>query len=71
MQTRFEGLTQDQYKIFAPFLPLQRTGRGRPYTDFIKVLNTIIWVLLNGAKWINTQAAYGNFDLDNTFYWDR
>ncbi|WP_320041030.1 transposase [uncultured Desulfobacter sp.] len=53
MQTRFEGLTQDQYEIFAPFLPLQRTGRGRPYADFIKVLNTIIWVLLNGAKWIN------------------
>lgn len=57
MQTRFEGLTQDQYEIFDPFLPLQRTGRGRPYTDFIKVLNTIIWVLLNGAKWINVPKG--------------
>lgn len=57
MQKRFEGLTQAQYEIFAPFLPFQRTGRGRPYAEFIKVLNTIIWVLLNGAKWINVPKG--------------
>ena len=49
MQKRFEGLNQYQFKIFEPFLPSQRTERGRPYAKFIKVLNTIIWVLVNGA----------------------
>ena len=57
MQKRFEGLNQDQFKIFEPFLPSQRTERGRPYAKFIKVLNTIIWVLVNGAKWVNVPKG--------------
>lgn len=57
MQKRFEGLNHDQFKIFEPFLPSQRTGRGRPYAKFIKVLNTIIWILLNGAKWVNVPKG--------------
>ena len=50
MQRRFEGLTKAQFKMFEPFLPSQRTGRDRPYASFIKVFNTIIWILINGAR---------------------
>lgn len=57
MQARFEGLNQAQFEIFEPFLPPQRTGKGRPYAPFMKVLNTIIWVLINGAKWASVPKA--------------
>ena len=57
MQRRFEGLTEAQFKMFEPFLPSQRTGRGRPYASFIKVFNTIIWILINGARWIDVPKG--------------
>lgn len=51
MQGRFEGLNEAQSEMFGPFLPSARTGRGRPYASFIRVLNTLIRILINGAKW--------------------
>ncbi len=50
MQGRFEGLTETQFGIIEPLLPRLRLGAGRPKAPDLKVLNTILWVLINGAK---------------------
>lgn len=52
---RFEGLTDEQWRFFEPqftraYEPGIR-GPGMPPTNFRTVLNTILWVLFNGAKW--------------------
>lgn len=50
MQGRFEGLTDARIGLIEPLLPPPRKGPGRPEASFRKVLNTILWVLINGAK---------------------
>ena len=57
MQGRFEGLTEAQYGLLEPLLPMPHTGPGRPEASFLKVLNTIIWVLINGAKWCSVPKG--------------
>ncbi len=49
MQGRFEGLTETRFGIIEPLLPRPRPGAGRPEAPALKVLNTILWVLINGA----------------------
>ncbi len=68
MWKRFEGLIQAEYKFFETFFPSQQTGRGRLYAEFIKVLNTIIWILLNGAKWINVPKGGEEWAPKSTAY---
>jgi len=50
MQGRFEGLSEAQFSLIEPLLPPVNQF-GRPETPDLKVLNTILWVLINGAKW--------------------
>lgn len=52
---RFEGLNDAQWNILEPlttkaYRPEIR-GPGMPPTSFRLVINTILWVLFNGAKW--------------------
>lgn len=56
MPRRFEGLTPEEFEMFRPFLP-QRKGRGRPDAPKIKVLNTLIWILINGGRWIDVPRG--------------
>jgi len=51
MQGRFEGLTKEQFSLIEPSLPKPRKGRGCPEVPAYQVINTILWVLINGAKW--------------------
>jgi len=57
MQGRFEGLSESQFGLTEPLLPPPRTGPGRPETPALKVLNTILWVLINGAKWCSVPVG--------------
>jgi transposase len=57
MQGRFEGLNAAQFGLIEPILPPPRTGRGRPEAPALRVLNTIIWVLVNGAKWCSVPEG--------------
>lgn len=57
MQGRFEGLSETQFGLIEPLLPPPRTGPGRPETPALKVLNTILWVLINGAKWCSVPVG--------------
>jgi transposase len=57
MQGRFEGLSETQSGLIEPLLPPPRTGPGRPETPALKVLNTILRVLINGAEWCSVPAG--------------
>ena len=57
MQGRFEGLTEVQLGLIEPLIPPSRKGPGRPEAPFPKVLNTILWVLINGAKWCSVPKG--------------
>jgi len=57
MQGRFEGLTEAQFSLIKPLLPPPRKGPGCPEAPAVKVLNAILWVLINGAKWCSVPKG--------------
>lgn len=49
----FNRMTDDEWDILKDLLPKDpiKRGKGMPHTDFHSVLNTILWILLTGARW--------------------
>jgi transposase len=47
--------------VIEPFLPEQpeKPGKGRPHAFFRDILNTILWVLITGARWIDVPKGKG------------
>lgn len=58
MPGKFDGLTDAQWEIIEPLLPGNPVEpvRGRPHSPFRYVLNTILWVLITGARWIDIPS---------------
>jgi transposase len=56
LMARFD-LSDDEWAIIAPLLPLQ--GRGARRGDDRKVLNGIFYVLRTGAPWRDLPERYG------------
>lgn len=52
---RFEGLSDEQWNLLQPLFSQayepENRGPGMPPTSFRTVVNTILWILFNGAKW--------------------
>jgi transposase len=59
---RREELTDEQWAILAPFIPVQQRradGRGRPLThDARAVLHGVLWVLRTGAAWADLPERF-------------
>jgi transposase len=59
---RREELTDEQWAILAPFIPVQKRradGRGRPIKhDNRAVLNGVLWVLRTGAAWADLPDRF-------------
>lgn len=53
MTGKFDGLTDEQWKIMEPFFPTIEKKRGcaHRHAPWRNVLNTILWVLITGARW--------------------
>ena len=51
--TMFKRLSDDEWNLLKHELPKEPTkrGKGMPHADFRSVLNTILWILLTGARW--------------------
>src|SRR3712207_1910701 len=53
-------LTDEQWALVRPLLPLQRSGIGRPPNDHRAVLGGILWVARTGSSWRAETPEYGD-----------
>lgn len=53
MAGRFEGVSDKQWKVMAPYFPQQpvRRKRGQPPTSPRRVVNSILYILYTGSRW--------------------
>lgn len=57
MVGRFEGLTDIQWEVLEPFMPKGAVFVGKPHTPWRKVCNTILWILISGARWADVPIG--------------
>ena len=59
MSGKFEGLTDEQWEILELLFPKIKKKRGcaHKHTPWRKVLNTILWVLITGARWCDVPIG--------------
>jgi len=55
-------ITQQQYELLHPYLPVQR---GNVKISNLTLINAVLYVAENGCKWRSLPASYGNW---NTVY---
>jgi len=54
-------LTDKQWAIIEPLLPIKRSGRGRPIQlDMRAVLNAILYLVRTGCQWDDIPKSYPN-----------
>lgn len=54
-------LTDEEWKIIKPLLPLKRKGRGRPIElDMRQVVNAIFYIVRTGCQWKNLPKDFPN-----------
>ena len=53
MAGRFEGISDTQWEVLEGLLPPEpnKRGRGMPHTPFRYVMNSILYILITGARW--------------------
>jgi transposase len=55
-------LTDVEWARLAPLLPPQRSGKaGRPAHDHRRMVNGMLWVDRNGARWSDLPPVYGKW----------
>ncbi len=55
-------LTDEQWALLEPLLPVERTGRqGRPWTAHRGVINGVLWRARTGSPWRDIPATYGSW----------
>ena len=55
-------LTNEQWALVRPLLPLQRGETGRPPNDHRRVLGGILWVARTGSSWREMPEEYGKWE---------
>lgn len=60
MVGKFEGLTDVQWDVLKPLMPPDpiKRGKGKPHTPWRKICNTIFWVLITGARWVDVPTGH-------------
>jgi len=55
----FKGISDEEWKILKQALPKEpkKRAKGMPHADFRCVLNSILWILLTGARWKDLPKA--------------
>ena len=57
---RFEELTDDQWKLLVPSIPLH-AYTGRPRADDKSCINGMLYVLMSGCRWMDMPTKYGSY----------
>ena len=55
-------LTDEQWALVEPHLPVSNARTGRPASDRRTLLNAIFWILVTGAPWRDLPPAFGNWN---------
>jgi transposase len=63
---RFEELTDDQWKLLVPSIPLP-AYTGRPRADDRNYINGILYVLMSGCRWM--EKYYQVPSVTGIFFW--
>jgi transposase len=53
-------ITDQQWEVIEPLLPIKKTNMGRPTADPRKTLNGILYVLKTGCPWADMPRKYGS-----------
>jgi len=61
MPGKFCGLTDPEWEITEPLLPATppKREKGRPHAQFRDIINTIVRILITGARWVDVPAEKG------------
>jgi putative transposase len=60
-QVYASDLTDEQWTIIEPLLPLEQEGRGRPIElNMRQVVNAIFYVVRTGCQWVNLPKDFPN-----------
>lgn len=54
-------LSDEEWRIVGPLLPLPRPGKGKRRVDDRRVVNGIFYVLRTGALWRDLPECYGPY----------
>ena len=52
-------LTDEQWALVEPHLPVSNARTGRPASDRRTLLNAIFWILVTGAPWRDLPERFG------------
>lgn len=56
-------LSDEEWEVVKPLLPLEHTGPGRPIEqDMRQVVNAIFYVVRTGCQWANLPKEYPNYN---------
>ena len=53
-------LSNAQWEVLAPLIPVKTSKRGRPRADERQCLNGILYILKTGCAWANMPRNYGS-----------
>ena len=67
------GLTDEQWEIVRPFIPVSTARTGRPTRDPREMLDGILWVLVTGAAWRDVPEVFGPWETVYLYFarWQR
>lgn len=67
-------LTDEQWELVAPHIPVSTARTGRPARDRRQMLDAVLWVLVTGAAWRDLPAdAFGPWETAYYYFalWQR
>jgi len=64
MKARRYELTDKEWELIRPLIPISHTGR--PQKDIRAHLNGILWLVRSGARWSDLPARFGPHQTDGT-----
>jgi transposase len=61
MPGKFCGLTDPEWELIGPLFSPDppKPEKGRPHAPFRDIVNTIVWILITGAGWVDVPAEKG------------
>ena len=68
---RFEGITDKQWRLIKPMLPSKprRSWIGRRPQPWRPIVNSLLWILITGARWCDLPQGPQWAKRSTTHYW--